>query len=95
MAEKTVLYMAMSLDGFITGPDDSETSPAGTGGMRLMEWLGGGGSDVGTTGRAAPQQRPLLDPTSRSAPPRRAATTTRTSRCWGPVLHLRYHIEHP
>jgi dihydrofolate reductase len=43
-----ILYMAMSLDGFITGPDDSKENPAGVGGMRLMEWLsdgepGGGG----------------------------------------------------
>jgi dihydrofolate reductase len=43
---KTVLYMAMSLDGFITGPDDNGANPAGTGGMRLMEWLAGGGSAV-------------------------------------------------
>ncbi|WP_067814197.1 dihydrofolate reductase family protein [Nocardia inohanensis] len=36
------LTMAMSLDGFITGPDDNAENPAGTGGMRLMDWLGGG-----------------------------------------------------
>jgi dihydrofolate reductase len=36
---RVVLYMAMSLDGFITGPADNMDSPAGTGGMRLMEWL--------------------------------------------------------
>ena len=39
-----VLYMAMSLDGFITGPHDDAQSPAGINGMRLMDWLGGGGS---------------------------------------------------
>jgi dihydrofolate reductase len=39
---RVILYMAMSLDGFITGPDDNEENPAGTGGMRLMEWLGPG-----------------------------------------------------
>jgi dihydrofolate reductase len=37
-----ILYMAMSLDGFITGPGDNAESPAGEGGMRLMEWLGPG-----------------------------------------------------
>ena len=37
-----ILYMAMSLDGFITGPGDNEENPAGVGGMRLMEWLGPG-----------------------------------------------------
>lgn len=36
------LTMAMSLDGFITGPDDNAENPAGTNGMRLMDWLGGG-----------------------------------------------------
>src|SRR3954453_6646171 len=34
--------MAMSLDGFITGPQDDARNPAGIGGMRLMDWLGGG-----------------------------------------------------
>jgi hypothetical protein len=50
--------MAMSLDGFITGPHDAE-NPAGINGMRLMDWLdgvrisaeadgdGGGGGDNG------------------------------------------------
>ncbi len=34
--------MAMSLDGFITGPHDDAQNPAGLNGMRLMDWLGGG-----------------------------------------------------
>lgn len=38
---RVTLYMAMSLDGFITGPQDDATNPAGIGGMRLMDWLGG------------------------------------------------------
>jgi dihydrofolate reductase len=37
--------MAMSLDGFITGPQDDAQNPAGINGMRLMDWLGGGGTD--------------------------------------------------
>jgi dihydrofolate reductase len=40
---RVILYMAMSLDGFITGPGDDKDNPAGVGGMRLMEWLGDGG----------------------------------------------------
>ena len=32
----------MSLDGFITGPDDNAENPAGINRMRLMNWLGGG-----------------------------------------------------
>jgi dihydrofolate reductase len=37
---KSVLYMSMSLDGFITGPDDGPANGLGTGGTRLHEWLG-------------------------------------------------------
>jgi dihydrofolate reductase len=43
---RLILCMAMSLDGFITGPGDDEGNPAGVGGMRLQEWLGEGGSKV-------------------------------------------------
>jgi dihydrofolate reductase len=35
---KVVLFMAMSLDGFIAGPDDSVGQPAGRGGERLFAW---------------------------------------------------------
>jgi len=37
---KSVLSMSMSLDGFITGPDDGPGNGLGTGGHRLHEWLG-------------------------------------------------------
>lgn len=40
-----VLYMSMSLDGFIAGPGDTKDNPFGTGGQRLHEWLGDGGDD--------------------------------------------------
>jgi dihydrofolate reductase len=43
---RLILYMSMSLDGFITGPGDDKENPAGVGGMRLQEWLGGGGPEV-------------------------------------------------
>lgn len=33
------LYMTMSLDGYIAGPDDSLNAPLGTGGFRLFNWL--------------------------------------------------------
>jgi dihydrofolate reductase len=38
---KVFLTMAMSLDGFITGPNDDAQNPAGINGMRLMDWLDG------------------------------------------------------
>jgi dihydrofolate reductase len=43
---RLVLYMSMSLDGFIAGPGDSADNPFGTRGHRLHDWLGDGGEDV-------------------------------------------------
>jgi dihydrofolate reductase len=34
----TVLYMSMSLDGFIAGPNEGPDNPQGDGGHRLHEW---------------------------------------------------------
>ncbi len=42
---KVVLYMSMSVDGFIAGPDDSEEHGLGVGGERLHGWLADGGAD--------------------------------------------------
>ncbi|WP_328990519.1 dihydrofolate reductase family protein [Kribbella sp. NBC_01245] len=33
------LYMTMSLDGFVAGPEDSADAPMGVGGFRLFNWL--------------------------------------------------------
>jgi dihydrofolate reductase len=38
----TVLYMSMSLDGFIAGPNETPDNGLGDGGLRLHEWLMGG-----------------------------------------------------
>jgi dihydrofolate reductase len=35
----TVLYMSMSLDGFIAGPNASIDNPFGDGGQRLHDWI--------------------------------------------------------
>jgi dihydrofolate reductase len=35
---KLVLYMSMSLDGFIAGPGDTQDNPFGTNGQRLHHW---------------------------------------------------------
>ena len=40
----SVLYMSMSLDGYIAGPNDEPDNPGGDGFMRLHEWLAGGES---------------------------------------------------
>jgi dihydrofolate reductase len=39
----TVLYMSMSLDGFIAGPNEGPGNGLGDGGMRLHEWMFGEG----------------------------------------------------
>jgi dihydrofolate reductase len=43
----TVLYMSMSLDGFIAGPNEGPDNGLGDGGHRLHEWaMTGGGVDL-------------------------------------------------
>ncbi len=39
---KSVLYMSMSVDGYIAGPHDEPGNPGGDGFMRLHEWFGFG-----------------------------------------------------
>ena len=48
-SSKSVLYMSMSLDGYIAGPNDNPSNPGGDGFMRLHEWYGFGpeGPDEG------------------------------------------------
>jgi hypothetical protein len=36
----SVLYMSMSLDGYIAGPNDEVGNPGGDGFVRLHEWFG-------------------------------------------------------
>ncbi len=49
----TVLYMSMSLDGFIAGPNESLDNGLGDGGERLHEWVfsGGPAGESGVPGR--------------------------------------------
>jgi dihydrofolate reductase len=48
----TVLYMSMSLDGFIAGPNEGPDNPLGDGGHRLHEWaLTGADADHKGVGR--------------------------------------------
>ncbi len=35
----SVLYMAMSVDGYIAGPNDERANPGGDGFIRLHEWF--------------------------------------------------------
>lgn len=49
---KSVLYMSMSLDGYIAGPHDHPGNPGGDDFMRLHEWYGFSG-DAGPTEETA------------------------------------------
>jgi dihydrofolate reductase len=40
MLSRSVLYMSMSLDGYIAGPNDKPDNPGGDSFMRLHEWYG-------------------------------------------------------
>jgi dihydrofolate reductase len=51
---KSVLYMSMSLDGFIAGPNDEPGNPGGDGFMRLHDWYGFGPNADGGNSVPAP-----------------------------------------
>lgn len=46
----SVLYMSMSLDGYIAGPNDEVGNPGGDGFMRLHDWYGFVGTPPNTKG---------------------------------------------
>ena len=50
---KVVLYMSMSVDGFIAGPDDGPGRGLGVGGERLHDWLGPAAPTPVRTGQEA------------------------------------------
>ncbi len=59
----TVLYMSMSLDGFIAGPNEGPGNGLGDGGERLHEWvmLGGDADHKAISGRLAGVNRRVVD----------------------------------
>ena len=46
----SVLFMSMSLDGYIAGPNDDVGNPGGDGFMRLHEWFGDSSRPAGAVG---------------------------------------------
>ncbi|MGE3289012.1 MAG: dihydrofolate reductase family protein [Pseudonocardia sp.] len=58
---KIVLDMSMSVDGFITGPDDGPGRGLGVGGEVLHGWLGPGGGDPRTYRPADPTSATVFD----------------------------------
>jgi hypothetical protein len=58
----TVLYMSMSLDGFIAGPNERPDNGLGDGGHRLHEWaLTKGGADLEAIRRSAGVNGKVVD----------------------------------
>jgi dihydrofolate reductase len=47
----TVLYMSISLDGFIAGPNERVDNGLGDGGDRLHDWLRGAEAEAGVNGQ--------------------------------------------
>lgn len=54
---KTVLYMSMSLDGFIAGPNETPENGLGDGGERLHDWV----FDTGAQASGIPVRPPGAD----------------------------------
>ena len=85
---QAVLYMSMSLDGFITGPDDGPAQGLGAGGERLHDWLADGGDDPAGYRPAGPSGAifdevlatgSVLSAAARSTSPAAGAATTTTA----------------
>jgi dihydrofolate reductase len=51
---RSVLYMSMSVDGYIAAPNDGPGNPGGDGFMRLHEWYGFGDQEPGPDVRPDP-----------------------------------------
>ncbi len=61
---KVVVDLSMSLDGFITGPNDSIELPLGENGDRLHDWIFGGSSErsgMSPRNSATDKNREILD----------------------------------
>ena len=70
----SVLYMSMSVDGYIAGPGDDPGNPGGDGFMRLHEWYGyGADGTLNTKPGAAEGVSSAEDPGRRGAVRRRPA----------------------
>ena len=58
----SVLYLSMSLDGFVAGPNDGPDNGLGDGGLRLHDWLMTGGDlDVEANRRSGRVNGPIVD----------------------------------
>ncbi len=67
MSSISVLYMSMSLDGYIAGPNDEPDNPGGDGFMRLHEWYGDFTPPSGAVGEMSGRMESAGCNTGRSA----------------------------
>jgi hypothetical protein len=57
----TVLYISMSLDGFVAGPNEGPDNDLGDGGERLHDWSMTGADDVEASRRLGGVNGKVLD----------------------------------
>jgi dihydrofolate reductase len=81
----SVLYMSMSLDGYIAGPNDEPGNPGGDGFDRLHEWFApGGGEFVRPSGSAGELFDEVMDANGAALVGRRTAEQVDH---WGGDIH--------
>ncbi|ASN51953.1 dihydrofolate reductase family protein [Sinomonas sp. R1AF57] len=95
---RSVLYMSMSLDGFITGPDDGPENGLGTGGEALHAWLFDGDNEVrGGAGvpviRTSAASLPVVHEMLATGAVLSGRRTFDAARGWGGDHHNGVHIE--
>lgn len=86
----TVLYMSMSLDGFIAGPNETVDNGLGDGGMRLHEWIFPGlqgGDFAGAVARLRGVNRQVFDEGMTSGAVVAGRGTFEPARGWGGDHH--------
>src|SRR6185437_9052025 len=85
---KSVLYMPMSVDGYIAGPNDNPANPGGDEFMRLHEWLGftaaaGPSEETDSSGMG----RPFLDEIQETGAVLSGRNTVEQAGHWGGDHH--------
>lgn len=86
---KTVLYMSMSVDGYVTGPNEGPGNGLGDGGMRLHEWIFAGAPTEhgGVPGRPEGYNGELMDALMSTGAVVSGRTTFELANGWGGDHH--------
>ena len=85
----TVLYMSMSLDGFVAGPNEGPGNGLGDGGHRLHEWFltGADADHKGVSGRLAGVNGKVMDEVMATGAVVTGRTTFELAGGWGGDHH--------